>query len=238
MRKYFHYIFLAIFIFALAACGDSNEKAVKKFAKYFASLVEDNDTLEIHKLYPKSGPIKEVSIDDPDDFEILEKGGKKYKIKYGHGQYIIVKKSMDDDFEILESNGIIKEKEREQPQMVFDDVTPQPVETKAERPKPVVKHESKYGRKNYKGSIGPYKVKVSLNFSESGNIDGDYYYTRVGSKIFLSGHRNGNNFYLDEYTQKGHNSGYWDLYFDGNKIRGTFQNLSDGKMYSVTLNPS
>ena len=78
----------------------------------------------------------------------------------------------------------------------------------------------------YKGTIGPYEVKVSLNYIDNGggintfgaDFEGSYTYIKAGNTLKLQGHSHrmtGSDF--EEYTPKGVNSASWHL--EGNNWR-------------------
>ena len=95
----------------------------------------------------------------------------------------------------------------------------------------------------YKGTIGPYEVKVILNFIDGGGgfpseYEGSYTYTKAGNTLRLKASSNKMaGTFIEEYTPKGVNSASWHL--DGKIgdtiLKGTFHNNLNGKNFKVNL---
>lgn len=100
----------------------------------------------------------------------------------------------------------------------------------------------------YKGNIGEYGVSVTLTDYDSDcrqgfgcitYVKGKYTYTKAGNTLTLKGSdwtMTGATT-LEEYTPKGRHSGTWDLegLIGDNVLRGSFTNLSNGKVFNVYL---
>ena len=103
----------------------------------------------------------------------------------------------------------------------------------------------------YKGNIGEYGVTVTLTqydddcrqgFGCINYYKGQYTYTKAGNTLKLEGTdwTMDEHTHLDEYTKKVTHSGKWDLegMVGDNVLRGTFRNLSNGKVFKVYLKRS
>ena len=100
----------------------------------------------------------------------------------------------------------------------------------------------------YKGNIGEYGVSVTLTEYDMDcrqgygcitSVKGKYTYTKAGNTLTLKGFdwTMDNATTLEEYTPKGRHSGTWELegLIGDNVLKGSFTNLSNGKVFKVYL---
>lgn len=98
----------------------------------------------------------------------------------------------------------------------------------------------------YKGTVGPYAITMTLTvdgadaLSSYQDVTGSYTYDKAQNTLRLEGSygapwSDSPGYYLEEYTAKGKNSGVWKLKDTNTGLQGTFQNLSNGKKFKVTL---
>ena len=88
------------------------------------------------------------------------------------------------------------------------------------------------------GNIGPYPITLYLKIINDGSAHGWYYYDNrgPGHKFSLSGaYNNEGRIVLDEFTQKGNNTGKFDGKYDNGIYSGTFYAYSDSKSYDFYL---
>ena len=99
----------------------------------------------------------------------------------------------------------------------------------------------------FTGTIGPYKVIVTLSCYNYGHglmgdmcdIKGNYNYLQNGTTLKLKGqYSTGTGYRLDEFTAKGRKSAEWNFQEDfdyPNRYVGKFKNLSNGQEYEIIL---
>ena len=88
------------------------------------------------------------------------------------------------------------------------------------------------------GNIGPYPITLYLKVINNGSAQGWYYYNNrgPGHKFALSGaYNNEGRIVLEEYTQRGNNTGKFDGRYDNGVYSGTFYAYSDSKSYEFYL---
>lgn len=88
------------------------------------------------------------------------------------------------------------------------------------------------------GNIGPYPITLYLKVINDGSAQGWYYYNNrgPGHKFALSGaYNNEGRIVLEEFTQRGNNTGKFDGKFDNGVYSGTFYAYSDSKSYDFYL---
>ena len=105
-------------------------------------------------------------------------------------------------------------------------------------------NESSYGNSSssasfyFTGSIGPYPITLYLKIVSDGSALGWYYYNNrgPGRKFTLSGAYNGEGrIVVDEFTQKGNNTGKFDGKYANGVYSGTFYVYADSKSYDFYL---
>lgn len=90
---------------------------------------------------------------------------------------------------------------------------------------------------NLDGSIGKYPIGMTLIEYSDGVVQGAYYYKKFGSGnlLFVKGVRSGDRVILDEYTDSGNNSGYFNGKLNKEKFVGEFDALNFGTHYTYEI---
>lgn len=90
---------------------------------------------------------------------------------------------------------------------------------------------------NLDGSIGKYPIGMTLIEYSDGVVQGAYYYKKFGSGnlLFVKGVRSGDRVILDEYTDSGNNSGYFNGKLNKEKFVGEFDALNFGTHYTYDI---
>jgi serine protease Do len=106
-------------------------------------------------------------------------------------------------------------------------------------------HESSYGDSSnsassyFTGNIGPFPITLYLKVFNDGSVQGWYYYNSRGPahKFALTGaYSREGRIVINEYTQKGNNTGKFDGNYSDGVYSGTFYALADSKSYDFYLN--
>jgi len=90
----------------------------------------------------------------------------------------------------------------------------------------------------FTGNIGPFPITLYLKIFNDGNAQGWYYYNNRGpaSKFTLTGvYDNEGRIVINEFTQRGNNTGKFDGKYDNGVFCGTFYVFSDSKSYDFYL---
>ena len=91
----------------------------------------------------------------------------------------------------------------------------------------------------FTGNIGPFPIVLYLKLVDNGSAQGWYYYSNRNPRhIFkLSGmYSDEGQIVLNEFTQRGNNTGKFDGVYDDGVFRGTFYAYGDSKTYEFYLN--
>ena len=97
---------------------------------------------------------------------------------------------------------------------------------------------SRYASSYFVGKIGTFPITLLLRISNDGSVSGWYYYNSrgPGRKFSLSGVcDNEGRIVIEEYTQKGNNTGRFDGHYSNGVFSGTFYAYADSKSYEFYL---
>lgn len=95
-----------------------------------------------------------------------------------------------------------------------------------------------YASSYFTGKIGTFPITLLLRISNDGSVSGWYYYNSrgPGRKFTLSGvYDNEGRIVIEEYTQKGSNTGRFDGHYSNGVFSGTFYAYADSKSYEFYL---
>ena len=90
----------------------------------------------------------------------------------------------------------------------------------------------------FTGNIGPFPITLFLRIINDGSVQGWYYYNSRGSanKFTLSGaYNNEGRIVMEEFTQRGNNTGKFDGKYNNGVYSGTFYVYADSKSYDFYL---
>lgn len=90
----------------------------------------------------------------------------------------------------------------------------------------------------FTGNIGPFPITLYLKIINDGTVQGWYYYNSrgPGNKFTLSGIcNNEGRVVVNEFTQKGNNTGKFEGIIDNGAFSGTFYAFADSKSYEFNL---
>lgn len=86
----------------------------------------------------------------------------------------------------------------------------------------------------YVGKVGNSNIRMTLTLN-NGSVTGEYYYTKLGNTLNLSGSFDGYKLSMQEYTPKGNNSAEWSLKPADNGFTGTMYVFHSEKTFKVKL---
>lgn len=124
----------------------------------------------------------------------------------------------------------------------LDSETKQVILTTLEKISP--HYESSYGDSSnsisayFTGNIGPFPITLYLKIIDDGSVQGWYYYNNrgPGHKFTLTGAYNSEGrIVVNEFTQRGNNTGKFDGKFNNGVYSGTFYAFADSKSYDFYL---
>ena len=93
--------------------GNKDEELVRDFGVKFGEMIQNKDEKGVKAVYSEAGNIENTHlVFHRDDIDIFPEEDGKYKIRYDDGAYIIVKKGLNDAFEVVSSHGIYGENKK------------------------------------------------------------------------------------------------------------------------------
>lgn len=122
-----------------------------------------------------------------------------------------------------------------------DSETKQAIMTTIEKISP--QYDSSWGASNsastyFSGTIGSFPITLFMSVTNDGRVQGWYYYNSRGSssKFSLSGYfDNEGNIVMNEYTQRGNNTGKFEGIYSNGVYKGTFYAFQDSKSYNFVF---
>lgn len=89
---------------------NSDEELVRDFGVKFGEMIQNKDANGVKSVYSEAGDIENTKlVFHRDKIDIFPEDDGKYKIRYEDGAYIIVKRGLNDAFEVVSTNGIYQE---------------------------------------------------------------------------------------------------------------------------------
>ncbi|MBR6339627.1 MAG: hypothetical protein IKR63_05840 [Alloprevotella sp.] len=100
---------------------------------------------------------------------------------------------------------------------------------------PAKKTVALYGNKILYGAIGKYSIRMDINISPDGTVEGTYTYLKQGNWLRVYGTYEKGRISLEEFTPKGNNSGNFFGSYNGITFEGTFHNYQHNTTYSFNV---